>query len=227
MISKDNFDFLKILAQNNNREWFGANKNTYEAQLINTIDLADELLLLMSNHDNIKNPSGKKALMRIYRDVRFSKNKSPYKTHWGIHFKRATKQLRGGYYLHIEPGNTFVAGGFWNPEPSDLKLIREAIATDEMELRKILTDKKFIDVFGELGLHGESLVSVPKAFDKSHSAGDLLKLKQFILTKKFSDKEVLSSDFAKKSNEVFVAMRPLLNWMSYSLTHDGNGVSII
>ena len=157
MITKSNFTFLKNLAKNNDRDWFGANKTTYEEEYNFVISFADELLELLSKHDNIENQTGKKSVMRIFRDVRFSKDKSPYKSHWGLHFKRATKQLRGGYYLHIEPGNTFVGAGFWGPEPSDLKLMREGISADEKTIRKILNSTSFRDNFGEHGLHGEAL----------------------------------------------------------------------
>jgi uncharacterized protein (TIGR02453 family) len=226
MITKSNFTFLKNLAKNNDRDWFGANKTTYEEEYNFVISFADELLELLSKHDNIENQTGKKTLMRIYRDVRFSKDKSPYKSHWGLHFKRATKQLRGGYYLHIEPGNTFVGGGFMGPEPSDLKLMREGISADEKTIRKILNSASFRDNFGEHGLHGEALKSVPKGFKADDAAADLIKLKQFLIRKDFSDAEVLSDDFAKKANDAFKAMRPFLDFMSYTLTHDSNGIPL-
>jgi len=226
MITKSNFTFLKNLAKNNDRDWFGANKTTYEEEYNFVISFADELLELLSKHDNIENQSGKKTLMRIYRDVRFSKDKSPYKSHWGLRFKRATKQLRGGYYLHIEPGNTFVGGGFMGPEPSDLKLMREGISADEKTIRKILNSNSFKDNFGEHGLHGEALKSVPKGFNTLDPAADLIKLKQFLIRKDFSDADVLSADFAKKVNDSFIAMRPFLDFMSYILTHDSNGIPL-
>ncbi len=226
MITKSNFTFLKNLAKNNDRDWFGANKTTYEEEYNFVISFADELLELLSKHDNIENQSGKKSVMRIYRDVRFSKDKSPYKSHWGLHFKRATKQLRGGYYLHIEPGNTFVGAGFMGPEPSDLKLMREGISADEKTIRKILNSTSFRDNFGEHGLHGEALKSVPKGFKADDAAADLIKLKQFLIRKDFSDAEVLSDDFAKKANDAFKAMRPFLDFMSYTLTHDSNGIPL-
>jgi len=226
MITKSNFTFLKNLAKNNDRDWFGANKTTYEEEYNFVISFADELLELLSKHDNIENQTGKKSVMRIFRDVRFSKDKSPYKSHWGLHFKRATKQLRGGYYLHIEPGNTFVGAGFWGPEPSDLKLMREGISADEKTIRKILNSTSFRDNFGEHGLHGEALKSVPKGFKADDAAADLIKLKQFLIRKDFSDAEVLSDDFAKKANDAFKAMRPFLDFMSYTLTHDSNGIPL-
>jgi uncharacterized protein (TIGR02453 family) len=124
LIKKSNIDFMVELSKNNNREWFADRKKQYELERENIIDFADELLKKMQVHDSIETPSGRKSLFRIYRDVRFSKNKAPYKTHWSGSFKRATKLLRGGYYFHIEPGNSFIGGGFWGPEPKDLKKMR-------------------------------------------------------------------------------------------------------
>ena len=224
MISKANLKFLKDLSKNNNREWFTEHKKEYEAHLQEVVSVADEVLSLMNKHDKIENESGKKSVMRIYRDVRFSKDKSPYKNHWGGGFQRATKQLRGGYYFHIQPGASFVGGGFWAPEPSDLKLIRDAIAGDEKGFRKIISSKNFKAIFGEL--HGEKLKTVPKGFDKEDAALDLLQFKQFLISREFSDEEVMSKDFAKKVNEAFKAMRPFFDWMSYALTHDANGVPL-
>ena len=180
-ISKANFNFLKQLKKNNDRDWFNTHKDEYLIQHQNTIDFADALLLEMNKHDNIETPTGKKSLFRIYRDVRFSKDKSPYKTHWAGGFKRSTKQLRGGYYFHIEQGNTMVGGGFWSPNKDDLQRIREDIASDDTGLRKILTSKSFKDTFGTLD--GEQLKTCPKGFNKEHPAIDLLRYKQFIISK--------------------------------------------
>jgi uncharacterized protein (TIGR02453 family) len=223
-ISKANFDFLKKLKENNNRDWFNAHKEEYLKQHENTICFADELLNLLQQHDNIETPTGKKSLFRIYRDVRFSKDKSPYKTHWAGGFKRATKYLRGGYYFHIEPGKSMVGGGFWAPNKDDLQRIREDIAIDDTELRKILKSKSFKDCFG--ALEGEQLKTCPKGFDKEHPSIDLLRYKQFIIVKKFTDKDVLNPIFAKKVNDTFKKMRPFFDYMSESVTTDANGVSI-
>ncbi|MCB0401798.1 MAG: DUF2461 domain-containing protein [Flavobacteriales bacterium] len=224
-ITKENFNFLKQLKQNNNRDWFNKNKAVYEQQHENTIAFADSLLHELSKHDHIETPSGKKSLFRIYRDVRFSKDKSPYKTHWAGGFKRATAQLRGGYYFHLEPGNTIIGGGFWAPNKEDLQRIREDIAMDDAPLRKILNSKSFKDTFGSL--EGEQLKTSPKGFDKDHRASDLLRYKQFIVFRKFTDQEVLSPDFLKSANDTFKKMRPFFDYMSESVTTDSNGVSII
>lgn len=223
-ISQQNYEFLKKIKQNNNRDWFNDNKNSYLEAHENTIAFADELLKKMNQHDNIETPTGKKSLFRIYRDVRFSKDKSPYKSHWAGGFRRATEALRGGYYFHIEPGNTMVGGGFWAPNKEDLQRIREDIAMDAKPLRKILADKTFVNTFGEL--HGEQLKTCPKGFDKENPGVDLLRYKQFIVSKKFTDKEALSADFADMVNDTFKKMRPFFDYMSVSVTTDANGVPI-
>lgn len=225
-ITKANFNFLNKLSTNNNREWFAENKSKYIEQHENMIAFADSLLQKISTHDLIETPTGKKSLYRIYRDVRFSKNKAPYKTHWSGGFKRATNKLRGGYYFHIEPGNkSMVAGGFWGPNKDDLARIREELATDPNELRSIITEKNFVDHFETL--KGEQLKTAPKGFPKDHPSIDLLRFKQFIFFKSFSDEEVLQDDFADKLNESFIAMRPFMDYMSDVLTTDSNGTPIV
>lgn len=224
-ITQENLDFITALSSNNNREWFLANKRDYEIQHKNIIEFADELLGLMNAHDNIETETGKKCLFRIYRDVRFSKDKSPYKTHWSGGFRRATKLLRGGYYFHIQPGNkSFVGGGFWGPNKEDLQLIREDIASDAAELRSILASKDFISTFGSL--EGEQLKTAPKGFDKDHPDIDLLRYKQFIFGRNFSDKEVLDPNFVNVANETFKKMRPFFDYMSEVLTTDSNGAPL-
>lgn len=224
-IQPSNLEFLKLIAKNNNRDWFNKNKDRYLKELENIVAFADALLFEMNKHDVIENPSGKKSLHRIYRDTRFSKEKTPYKTNWSGGFQRATKQRRGGYYFHIEAGNTFAAGGFWGPDPKDLKRIRDEFAYDATPLRKILKSKKFVDTFGTL--KGEQIKTTPKGFDANDPAIDLLRYKQFIIVKKFTDKEVLSDKFVKQLSETFKNMRPFLDYMTEVLTTDVNGISIV
>ncbi|MFK8038743.1 MAG: DUF2461 domain-containing protein [Crocinitomicaceae bacterium] len=224
-IQKSNITFIQKLAKNNNREWFAEHKKEYELERENVIAFADELLLKMKTHDNIETVSGKKSIFRIYRDVRFSKNKDPYKTHWSGSFKRATKLLRGGYYFHIEPGNSFIGGGFWGPEPKDLKKMRFNIAEFETEFRAIIADKNFKKQFGSLD--GDQLKTAPKGIDKNHPAIDLLRYKQFLLGRSFSDEEVLHPDFVNEANGCFKAMRPFFDFMSEALTTNENGEPIV
>ena len=223
-ISKTTLQFLKDLKLNNNRPWFNDNKDRYTAAHEEMIAFAEALIDEMSHHDNLVPMTGKKSLMRIYRDVRFSKDKSPYKNHFGGGLKRATKWLRGGYYYHIEPGATFLGGGFWAPNSDDLKRIRTEIAADDKPLRKILAAPDFIKTFGNL--KGDTVKTAPKGFDKAHPAIDLIRHKQFLVSRNFTDKEVLSEDFLSKVVDTFRNMKPFFNYMSEVLTTDENGVPI-
>ncbi len=217
-LQKSTFDFLTNLKSNNNREWFEANKTDYRLAHENVIGFMDSLIAEMNKVDNIENESGKKSLFRIYRDVRFSKDKSPYKTHFGGYMRRATQWLRGGYYIHIEPKNCFIAGGFFNPNSADLKLIREDIAHDAKPLRAILADADFKKVWGEF--EGEAVKTTPRGFDKEHPDLDLIRFKQFHVSHKFSDKEVLADGFVFEVVQSFLVIRPYFDYMSELLTQN-------
>jgi uncharacterized protein (TIGR02453 family) len=218
-------DFLKKLEKNNNRDWFNAHKDAYLKAHANIISFADVLLQEMNEHDTLETASGRASLFRIYRDVRFSKDKSPYHTWWSGGFKRATQKRRGSYYFHIQPGHSFVISGFWGPEPHDMKRIREDIDLNHEEWKKLLSSKAIKNNFGKL--RGEQLLTAPKGYPKDHPAIDLLHYKQFLLRKDFTDKEVLSAGFAHKISETFRKMRPFLDHMSEVLTTDANGVSLV
>lgn len=224
-IERSAFEFLKLLNKNNNRDWFNGHKDEYLNQLSHIENFAEELLNKLKAHDVIETPNGKKSLHRIYRDVRFSKNKTPYNIHWGGSFSRATKARRGSYYFHLEPGNTFVAGGFWGPNPEDLKRIRDEFSYDPKPFRSIISSKKFITTFKKL--EGAQIKTTPKGFNADDAAIDLLRYKQFQLIRRFTDVEVLQNDFIDKVNETFKNMRPFLNYMSEVLTTDTNGISLI
>lgn len=218
------FTFLDQLKENNNREWFNSHKRQYQEAHQVMIAFADVLIKEMDQYDRIETPDGKKSLFRIYRDTRFSQDKTPYKTHWAGHMRRATSQLRGGYYFHLQPGRSLVAGGFFGPNAQDLKHIRDHIAQDDGPIRSILADKNFKKMFGEL--RGEKVKTAPKGFAKDHPAIDLLRYKQFMLQRDFIDEEVLSAGFLSQMVKTFVDMRPFLDYMSEVLTTDLNGVPI-
>lgn len=224
-ISQSTLDFLKAIKSNNNREWFMENKKWYEQEMDTLGSFADALIVKMKQHDDIENASGKKSIFRIYRDVRFSKDKTPYKTNLGGYLKRATKFLRGGYYFHIEPGNCFVGGGFWGPNSDDLKQIREHIAFDPEPLQKILSSKEFKSIFGTL--RGEQLKTAPKGYPKDHPAIDLLRYKQFLISKKFTDNQVTNTNYMNEVENTFRAMRPFFDYMSEILTTNLNGEVIV
>ena len=224
LIPASSLDFLKSLKKNNNRDWFNAHKNQFTEQQSFIESFAGLLLTELNMHDQIETPSGKKSLHRIYKDTRFSKDKTPYKTNWSGSFTRATKQRRGGYYFHIEPGNSIIAGGFWGPNTQDLKRVRDDIAYDAAPLRKILKSKSFVATFGTL--QGEQLKTAPKGFDANNEGIDLLRYKQFLLIRNFTDQEVLSPTFLKEANQTFKNMRPFLDYMSSVLTTDVNGEEV-
>ena len=219
-----NLQFLSDLKNNNNREWFAENKLNYEKHQAKLVSFAEKMMDCLSEHDKIEYKSGKKSVIRVYRDIRFSKDKSPYKTYSGMGFRRSSQLLRGGYYLHIEPGNSFVGGGFWEPNKEDLLKIRKGIEFDESEFRKIITSDEFVSVFGKL--KGNQLKTCPKGFSKDSTAIDLLRYKQYLLTKEFSDDEVIRDTFFDEADQVFRAMRPFLDFMSDVLTIDENGVPL-
>nr|WP_068893308.1 DUF2461 domain-containing protein [Pedobacter panaciterrae] len=223
-IHRSNLKFLNTLKENNNREWFNDHKEEFQKEQELIEAFADGLLEELNVDDVIETPSGRKSVYRIYRDVRFSKDKTPYKTHWSGSFRRATKYRRGGYYFHIEQGNTFIAGGFWGPSTKDLKQIREHIAFDATPLRGILSSEEFVSTFGTL--KGEQLKTMPKGFSVDHESIDLLRYKQFLLVRQFSDEEVLAEFFLKEAVKTFKNMRPFFDYMSEILTTDINGVEI-
>ena len=218
-------NFLSELAQNNNREWFAEHKKQYEQARKDVVALADTLLERMRPLDAISTPSGHKSVFRIYRDTRFSGDKTPYKTHFGLVLERTKPHHHGDYYVHLMPGGAFVGGGFWELTPDQLKRIREDIDLDADELRAIVEDPAFVQRFG--GLQGEQLKTAPRGFDKAHRAVDLLRYKQFLMSHPISDAELTSPDLADRLLESFAAMRPLMNYLSMVLTTDANGEPIV
>lgn len=216
-IENSTIKFLKDLDKNNDRAWFLDHKKQYEAALENMKKFKDAVVLELGKKDAIEDG----RVFRIYRDVRFSKDKAPYKNNFGVHFTRAGKERRGGYYLHIEPGKSFVGGGFWAPEPADLKRIRDEFDFDDKTIRKIISNKTFIKYFGSL--NGEELKTAPSGYDRDHPAIDLIRKKQFIIGRNFKDKEVTDPGFLKEAVLTFEAMRPFFDYMSEILSTDLNG----
>lgn len=225
VIKKESLDFLKTLSKNNNRDWFNKHKDKYVDAHSNIVAFADALIVEMNRHDKIETATGKESLFRIYKDVRFSKDKIPYNTHWSGAFKRATKKLRGGYYFHIKPGNSFLAGGFWGPEPDDIKRIRQDIELNYKDWKKLLANKTLVNKFGKM--EGEQVSSAPRGYAKDHPAIELLRYKQFLFRHDFTDKEICDPNFLKKANAVFKNLRPFFNHMSEVLTTNADGESVI
>lgn len=220
-ISSSNLQFLTALRGNNTREWFDAHKDDFLKGQEEFKTFHSSVEDLMRQHDQID----ASKVYRIYRDVRFSKDKTPYKTHWAGSFRRATHYLRGGYYYQIEPGRSLVAGGFFGPSPQDLLHIRKQISQDPEALEEIINAPDFQRLFG--GLKGEAVKTAPKGFSQDDPAIGYIRHKQFILEHYFTDEEVLAEDFAARLSQVFQQMRPYLDYMSEILTTDLNGESLL
>ncbi len=214
--------FLKKLEKNNNRDWFARNKALYLQEYEHMAVFADVLLGQMKAHDHIENTSGKEVLYRIYRDTRFSNDKTPYKNYWAGRFSRATSQLRGGYYFEIKPGDgSFAAAGFFSPNAADLLRIRKDIDYNHDDWNKILSGKKIASTFGTM--QGEKVATAPRGFTRDHPAIHLLQHKQFYFMRRFTDAAVLQPGFVKELNQTFKNIRPWFDYMSDVLTTDLNG----
>ena len=203
--------FLKNLRKNNNRDWFKANKSDFEKAKAEFEQFIDALILKIAKFDSsIAHHSAKDCVFRIYRDVRFSKDKSPYKTNFGAHITSARSKSeihsRAGYYIHLEPGKTMLAGGAHLPKGDWLTGIREEIVENTAEFKKILRNKSFTQYFGEI--EGEKLKNGPKNFPKDHPEIELLKYKSFLAKHDCSDKEALSDGFLDHCAKVFKALYP-------------------
>ena len=221
IINPEVFSFFTELSENNNRDWFEKNKIRFKSLELEMKEFLSEVKNKLNDHDNIE----KAKMFRIYRDVRFSKNKTPYKTHFGMALHRQKPTLRGGYYIHIEPNNSFLGVGFWGPNPSDLFRIRKELEFDSIQLRKIINEKIFKEKWGPI--LGEEVKTSPKGFNLTHPNIDLIRKKQYIFIKKLTNEEVISTKFHSMINTHFRAIRPFFNFMSAVLTSDLNGESVI
>jgi uncharacterized protein (TIGR02453 family) len=219
---KSSLEYLEDLKINNNRDWFAETKPVF----VKAQDNAKELYAVIQENLEKQDEIDKFKLFRIYRDVRFSKDKTPYKPHFAGSFSRFGKDLRGGYYLRIRPGESFLAGGFWEPNKEDLLRIRKEIAHDASEIRALLEDKEYLKYFGEK-FEGAELKSAPRGFDKEHPNIDLLRKKGFIAVRNFTDEEVLSANFLKEVDKSYKALRPFFNLFSDILTTNLNGESLL
>tara|TARA_B100000768_G_C11284641_1_gene381433 strand:+ start:9065 stop:9733 length:669 start_codon:yes stop_codon:yes gene_type:complete len=220
-IPEEVFKFLKKIAKNNNKEWFLEHKSTFE-------DRHKEFkgFLALVNAELIKTDEIEShRAYRIYRDVRFSKDKTPYKCHFSGFYKRGSAEKRGGYFVHIQPGNSYVGGGFYGPNKEDLLRIRQEFSADPKEIREVLGNEEFKKTFGVL--RGEEVKTAPRGFEIKDPAIDLIRKKQFYVMREFTDEEVLSGDFLKQVNHSFKIIRPYFDYMSSVLTTDLNGESIL
>ena len=211
MIQRRTFDFLKNLVENNNRDWFQANKESYEAARENVTGFTGGLLKELHKIDPGIDDTldAKKCVMRIYRDIRFSKDKTPYKNHFGVSIpSKGTKLGRAEYYLHISPGNSFIAGGYWMPEAGHLKAIRQEIDYNSGELKKIINDPEFVKLFGDFKKQ-EQLKSAPREYDAGNENIGLLKLKSFVAFHQIKNDELFAEDAINFVASVCAKIHPL------------------
>jgi uncharacterized protein (TIGR02453 family) len=213
-------EFLKKLEKNNNREWFAKHKSMYDNALEHYTVFIDEVATCLKKSDMIEDVKR----FRIYRDIRFSKDKTPYKNNFGTGFSRATARLRGGYYLHIQNDGCFAGGGFWSPEPQDIKRIRDEFSYDSETIMKIQKEKNFKKYFGSI--KGDALVNAPRGYDPLLPAIDLIKKKQWIVMRAFDTKDLTSKNFSTEVVKTFEALRPFFDYMSDVLNTDSNGEPI-
>ena len=222
VVPKSSFDFLKRLKKNNYREWMQEHKKEYLASEAALKSFYAEVEAGLNKNDEI----AKTKVFRINRDIRFSKDKTPYNVHRSVSFSRAGAHRRGGYYLRLEPGNSAMAGGFFGPEPSDLLRIRKEFEMDASEIRKILDNKDFKEAFGGF-VQEWAVKTAPKGFSKDHPNIDLIRLKSFIVHRNFTDAEVHSKGFSDLVVHHFELLRPYFDYMSEVLTTDLNGESLL
>lgn len=217
MIAEEVFDFLRLLENNNSREWFQSNKPDYDRIKIEIESLTRELIHEVSLFDSdLLNLSPKDCIFRIYRDVRFSANKAPYKSHFGIFLAKGGKSSsKAGYYLHIENDKSMLGGGIYMPQPNVLKLIRQEIFFKSTEFKQILNESSFKNTFGELEPY--KLKNIPKDFPKDFIDAELLKYNSFVVGKTLNNlyfkREKLSSDLSG----LFKVMHPFVNFLNFAI----------
>jgi uncharacterized protein (TIGR02453 family) len=218
MLQKNTIDFLKSLKKNNNKPWFDENRKKYESSkadfknlvqsIINSLTKIDEQYSLLKTKD---------CMFRINRDVRFSKDKSPYKTNFGAGFTIGGKKSNlAGYYLHIEPGNVFIGGGLWMPDADSLKKIRQEIDYNFSNFKDILSEKKFVASFEGLSTENK-LVNAPKGYEKENIALEYLKLKSYTASMHIADEIVFNKNFEKKISEQMILLTPFIEFINRAI----------
>ena len=220
MLQNSTIKFLKNLSKNNNKPWFDANRKQYENA---KTDFTGFIQTIIDKHgkkdESIAHLKAKDCMFRINRDVRFSKDKSPYKNNMGAYInKGGKKSLSGGYYFHCQPGQSFVGGGLWMPMPPELGKVRQEIDYNFDAFKKIIGSKKFKSVYNDLSRNTEYILTrVPKGYEADNPAAEYLKLKSFVSMTSIKDAELNSKDLSKKVLTAFEALQPLLEFINESV----------
>lgn len=216
-MNKTVFDFLSQLRHNNNREWFNEHKLHYLEARQEVVSFLEVLMSEMAIFDEkIAKIEAKKSLFRIYRDTRFSKDKSPYKTNFGASLGMKNGSQKAGYYLHIEPGKSFLAGGIYQPQPHVLREVRKEISAYGEEFLTLLKSPEFKKHFGNLDQESK-LQKVPQGFEKDDKMADFLRLKNFIVIHHLKDEALLAPAAAHSIAQIFRAVKPLNDFLNTPL----------
>ncbi len=217
MIQATTLTFLKALSRHNNRDWFEAHKAQYiEAKADFENFISQVIVQLSKTEPRYKDLEAKRCIFRIYRDVRFSKDKSPYKTHFGAYFNPGTKASElAGLYIHICPGKSFIGGGRYMPDAASLRKIRQEIDYNTDEFKKIINNKKFKKQFSSL--EDIKLKTAPRDYPKDHPDIELLKYTSFIVSKPLTDATVTGKQLMKEVTTTFSTMKPLLDFLNRAL----------
>ena len=222
MLQSTTLKFLQSLKKNNSKEWFDTNRKQYESAKADFAALVDAIIKNLGKKDpSIAGLSAKNCVFRINRDVRFSKNKEPYKTNMGASITAGAKKvMMAGYYFHLEPGGkSFVGGGLYMAEPDKLKKVRQEIDYNWEEFSKIIQDKKFKSIYADLDKsEGMSLVREPKGYEKDNPAINYIKLKSWIALKPITDKQLTENELVKTITDSFEALFPLIDFLNKALS---------
>lgn len=217
VIEKSTLQFLKKLKKNNNREWFERNKPEFQKAQANFKEFVQELIKGLNTFDkSIGEQDAAKCVFRIYRDVRFSKNKDPYKTNFGASINAGGKKsVKAGYYIHLDPAECFIGGGIYMPEAPVLNKIRQEIDYNGKEFEKIINAKTFKKYYNGLWMD-DTLVNPPKGYEKDNKYIQYIKLKSIVATSEFDESKVLSKTYLKECVDACKALYPLLNFINAS-----------
>ena len=220
MLQTSTLKFLKDLKNNNNKPWFDDNRKRYDTAKEDFLNFVQSIIDKHAKKDpTLSQIKAKECMFRINRDVRFSKDKSPYKTNFGASINRGgRKSSFAGYYFHLQPGEAFTGGGMWMPESDVLSSVRQEIDYNLKEFKKIISSTKFKSVYGDIyRTDAISLVRVPKGYDAENPAAEFLKLKSYLGTCKLTEKDLTSKDLIKKTVTAFETLQPLINFLNRSI----------
>ncbi len=211
-------NFLTLLKENNNRDWFQENKQVYENAKNRFEEFVNILILKIKEFDNeIDVISAKECIYRIYRDARFSKNKEPYKPSFGAYISRGGRKSKyAGYYIHIENDASFAGGGMYCPQAPILKAIRIEIFNDSSKFKSVINNKEFKTIFPEM--YGDKLKTAPRGFSKDFIDIDLLNFKSYVAVKNLTNTEIVSNNFLENILNIFKIQKPLNDYLNTSIT---------